>query len=399
MNTKESRFVIELLGVEKGKAYGFHEYVFNLLNYFYSHRETIRYERIIIWCKKSEQGLFKQFDNKFEIKGFAYSSYLKRHWLQTYLPIKEELTKEDLLFSPGNITGVLKRCPEVLTIHDLLFKRMERLPSKLMRWQREIFIPIAIRKADKIVAISDFTRDDIEQYYPMSKGKIDVIYNSFNFSKYESNEASKIGVPYFWAISTNADYKNQKTILNAYRVYCTKGGRKKLVIVGRLNEGTEAYKVYGELPQEVKVNIVWVSGISNEELGALYRDASCFISASKFEGLGMPVVEAMSFGLPVLLSDIPPHREVSMNLGDYYEPTDVDALSEKMLNMDFERRDYGERIRSKFSEENTSAEYVELINQIYVKTHLGGAILRLRFNDYRLTINHAAVLEEGRMVA
>ena len=394
-----SRLVIELLGLERRKAYGFQEYSFNLLNYFYRHRDEIRYERIIIWCKDSENELFNKFNDKFEIKAFSYSSYLKRHWLQTYIPIKEELTKEDILFSPGNVSGVLKRCTELLTIHDLLFKRRDWLPSKSMRWQREILIPISIRKADKIVAISDFTKGDIEYYYPLSKGKIDVIYNSFNFSKYDGANFSNIGAKFFLAISTNADYKNQKTIIKALQKYCEEGGKKKLVLVGKLAEGTEAFKEYEGLTQNVKMNIVWMSGISNEELGALYRDASCFISASKFEGLGMPVVEAMSFGLPVLLSDIPPHREVSMNLGEYFEPTDNEALSEKMLSMSFERRDYGDIIRAKFSEGNTSKKNVELINQMYVKTHLGGAILRLRFNDYRLTINHAAVLEEGRMVA
>lgn len=373
-----SRFVIELLGLEKGKAYGFHEYVFNLLNYFYEHRGDIRYSNIVIWCKESEKELFGQFGDKFEIKGFNYSSYLKKHWLQTFLPIKYRLCKEDLLFSPGNISGIVRCSTEILTIHDLLFKRKDWLPSRLMRWQREILIPISIRNADKIVAISEFTKNDVEHFYPKSKGKIEVIYNSFNFSKYVGEEASKIGAPYFLAISTNADYKNQKTILEAYKEYCIKGGRKKMVIVGKLNDGTEAYNVYQSMPAEVKMNVVWMSGISNEELGAFYRDASCFISASKFEGLGMPVVEAMSFGLPVLLSDIPPHREVSMNLGDYFEPTDVKTLSEKMLNMDFERRDYGERIRSKFSEENTSAKYVELINQIYVKTHLGGGNFKVK---------------------
>lgn len=365
----KSRLVIELLGLEKGKAYGFHEYIFNLLYYFYSNREKIRYEQIIIWCKESEKEMFARFVDKFEIDSFNYSSYLKKHWLQTFLPIKYRLHKEDLLFSPGNVSGVVKCGSELLTIHDLLFKRKDWLPNRLMRYQREFLIPIAIRKADKIVAISEFSKEDVEHFYPMSKGKIEVIYNSFNFNKYKGKESSTIGAPFFLAISTNADYKNQKTILKAYNDYYSKGGRKKLVIVGRLNEGTEAYKVYSELSQDSKMNIVWMSGISNEELGALYRDASCFISASKFEGLGMPVVEAMSFGLPVLLSDIPPHREVSMGLGEFFDPADFDLLSRKMLKMNFTRRDYGAIIRMKFSEKNTSAKYVELINKMFVETH------------------------------
>lgn len=388
----QERLVIELLGLEKKKAYGFREYVFNLLDYFYNHREDIPYTHIIIWCKNTERELFSRFMEKFEIVAIPYSSYIKKHWLQTYLPIKYGLGKQDLLFSPGNISGLLKHSTEILTIHDLLFKRKDWLPNRWMRWQREILIPISIRKADRIVAISQFTRTDVERYYPVAKGKIEVIYNSFNFEKYERQETSEIGVPYFLAISTNANYKNQKTILKAYKLYFSKGGGKKLVIVGKLNEGTEAYNVYQHLPAEVKMNIVWMSGVSNQELGALYRDASCFISASKFEGLGMPVVEAMSFGLPVLLSDIPPHREVSMNKGEYFNPSDVGTLSEKMLKMSFDKREYGIDIRTKFSEENTSAKYIELINRIYSETHRGGVICILVFN-------HVAAHAERRAAA
>lgn len=365
-------FIIELLGLEKGKAYGFQEYVFNLLNYFYQHRDDIRYERIIIWCKKTEIELFSRFEDKFEIEAFDYSSYLRKHWLQTYLPFKYRLSTEDLLFSPGNISGVLKYSSVILTIHDLLFKRKDWLPNKMMRWQRELLMPISIRKSDKIVAISEFTKDDIEHYYPKAEGKVEVIYNSFNFLKYGGELSSNIGAKFFLVISTNADYKNQKTIIKAFQKYNEEGGKKKLVIVGRLNEGTETYTAYHSMPSYVKINVIWMSGITNEELGALYRDASCFISASKFEGLGMPVVEAMSFGLPVLLSDIPPHREVSMNKGEYFEPTDVDELAKKMLSMNFKRRGYGDEIKKMFSEENTSAKYVELINRLYAETHLGG---------------------------
>ena len=233
-------------------------------------------------------------------------------------------------------------------------------------------IPISIRKADKIVAISQFTKDDIEHFYPKSTGKVQVIYNSFNFGKFDGGEAAHVGADYFIAISTNADYKNQKTILEAFYSYCEKGGEKRLVIIGRLNNETEAGKIYERLSKVVKDRIIWKSNIPNSELGALYRGASCFISASKFEGLGMPVVEAMSFGLPVLLSDIPPHREVSINKGEYFEPTDVDKLADKMLKMSFEKREYVTDIKAMFSEENTSAKYVELINQMYQETSGGG---------------------------
>lgn len=364
-----NRLVIDLLNIEKGKAYGYQEYIFNLLAYFYQHRDEILYDRIIIWCKSTAAGMFDDFKDKFEIAEFTYSSYLKRHWLQTVLPIKYRLNGEDLLFSPGNISGVIKCSKEILTIHDLLYKRKRWLPNKMMRWQRELLIPISIKKADRIIAISQFTKADIEYYYPQAKGKIEVIYNSFNFNKYNSEKIFDLGYKYFLSISTSIDYKNQKTILDAFCTYCNKGGENRLVIVSKLNKRSEAANVYNSLPQSIKNRIMWKSHISNSELGELYRGASCFVSASKFEGLGMPVVEAMSFGIPVLLSDIPPHREVSMNKGEYFEATNVVELAEKMLKIDFRKQNYSSEIRKIYSQEHTSVRYIKMFNAIYTETH------------------------------
>ena len=61
--------MIDLLSLERGKAYGFQEYIFNLLNYFYQHRGDIQFESIIIWCRKTEVYAFEQFSDKFEIEG------------------------------------------------------------------------------------------------------------------------------------------------------------------------------------------------------------------------------------------------------------------------------------------------------------------------------------------
>ena len=79
----------------------------------------------------------------------------------------------------------------------------------------------------------------------------------------------------------------------------------------------------------------------------------------------MPVVEAMSFDCPVLLSDTEVHREVSLNKGEYFNPYDEKELAFKMKNMNYDRRSYSKEIKQLFSQENTSVKYIELINEIY----------------------------------
>ena len=363
LSNKKSRLFIDLLVLEKGKSYGFQEYVFNLLNYFYKNRESILYDYIFIWCKDTELSLFDDYKDKFLLIGFSCKNNIKRHYLQSWLPFKYNFGGNDLLFSPGNVSGIFKRSPEILTIHDLLYKRAAWLPSKMMRIQRELLIPISINKANKVIAISNFTKRDIEGYYPKAVGKVEVVYNAMNFSKYDNIKQSLI-CDYFIAISTNYNYKNQRTIITAFSEYCKRGGNKKMLFVGRISPESEAGKEYDRLAQEVKDKVIFKSHITNEELGGLYKNASCFISASLFECLGMPVVEAMSFGLPVLLSDLDVHREVSMNKGIYFKPTDYDDLAEKMLKMDFSKRDYAEDIKERYSEDNTGAKYVEIINNM-----------------------------------
>lgn len=356
---------IELIGLEKGKAFGFQEFAFNLLTYFYNHREAILFNRIVIWCKDTEKDMFRQFQDRFVIEGFAYSSLIGRHWLQTILPIKFKLSKDDLLFSPGNYSGIFKCCPELITIHDLLFKRKEWLPSRLIRLQRNILFPISIRKSDKIIAISRYTKSDLESYYPCAKGKTEVIYNSFNFEKFKEEVESSIEDEYFLAISTNADYKNQKTIIKAYEKYSKLGGKKLLVLIGKVDADSEAVKEYNRLSAEIKEKIIWKCNITNAELGTIYRKASCFISASLFEGLGMPIVEAMAFDIPVLLSDTPIHREVSMEAGTYFPPLDDSYLANLMYDEKYNERRFTHEVLKQYSDENTAAKYIDVINSFY----------------------------------
>lgn len=362
-----NRLVIELLSIERGKAYGFQEYVFNLLDYFYQNRDDIKCKEIIILCKDTSMALFDNYKSKFNIRGYSYKSYLKRYWLEIIAPLKLNLGKNDILFTPGNYSGWIKCCPEILVIHDLLFKRKDWIPSRLMRLQRELYMPISIKKADKIIAISQFTKDDVEHYYPQAKGKTEVIYNAMNFSKFDGGAGNNVDFDYFIAVSNNADYKNQSTIFKAFKIYAEQGGSKHLVMIGKQNASSEGGRAFSELPQTIKERILWKSNISNAELGVLYRGASCFISASKFEGLGMPVVEAMSFGLPVILSDIPPHHEVSLNKGLFFDSMDYFGLARLMADIDYSKCDYCKEIRELFSERNTSAQYLRVINSFSKK--------------------------------
>ncbi len=120
------KLVIECLGFEMGKAYGFQEYLFNLLDYMHRHRAELYYDEVMIVCQFAQMQSFKKYEQSFVIKGLKRAeSYWGRLWRQVFLPFSLGLKREDTIFFPGNYSGLIKRCHHVLVIHDLLFKHTE----------------------------------------------------------------------------------------------------------------------------------------------------------------------------------------------------------------------------------------------------------------------------------
>ena len=235
-----------------------------------------------------------------------------------------------------------------------------------MRYQRKIWVPISIRKADKIIAISNFTKKDIENNYKFSINKIEIIYNYFNFNKYSSlKNIMNVEQPYFLSICSTAVHKNTISVLKAFAKFCSFDDRFNLVLVGALNNSkSEAYKFYNNLDNKIKNRIILFKNISNEELSFLYSNASLFISMTLFEGLGMPIVEAMYFNIPLLLSNLDVCKEVSNNTGIYCDPFDHSVIAKHLI--EFAKAPYKvetkELIEHQYSEVKTSKKYIDLLN-------------------------------------
>ncbi len=250
-------------------------------------------------------------------------------------------------------------------IHDLLFKHKAWLPNRLMRYQRELFVPISIALADKVICISKFTENEVLKYYPYAKGKIEMIYNYFNFQKY-SNCSDICKENSFISVCSSAYHKNTITVLKAFQEYCLRGGSYNLILVGALKNGSASCSLYNEFNEVIKKRIQIYNNIDNDKLSELYSKAKAYISASLFEGLGMPIVEAMYFNLLVILTDDEVFREVSLNKGVYFNPMDYLHLSKIMQNV--ENGEYAlppYMIQKKYSEINTSAKYLSVLNSLY----------------------------------
>lgn len=360
----DNTLVLDCLGYERNRAFGFNEYLFNLLDYFYVNRTELQYDKIVIACQKSQYESFDKYKDKFIIKCSKLAeNYIGKLVVMTGISFWLRLSKNDTVLFPGNYSGLLKRNKHVLVIHDLLYKRPELMRNRAMQRQRELFIPLSVKLADKVIGISDFTAEDIKKYFPDNKHKVVSIYNYMNLGKYGLPHSAEDDGMYFLTV-TNAWHKDWATLFRAFDNYVKAGGTRKLVVVGRIEQNVFSQDAYNAISEKARSMVIAKRAISNEEMGYLYRHASCYISTSLFEGFGMPIAEAMFFGLPVFLADIQVHREISMGMGEYFAPKDDAALLDLMLHSDYSRKGYQRIIAGKYDGDHTSKKYVDLLNQL-----------------------------------
>lgn len=359
--------VIDALIFENGKAYGYQEYLFNLLDYFYEHRDDFSFKRILIACPESQRQFFSKYAAKFEIACFKITNKLWHLVAQNHLERKLKLTKNDCVLFTYNYSSFFKRCAHVLVMHDLLYLRKSYLPNRLMRWQRKLSIPVSLRKADRIIAISEFTKKDILRHYKIEENKITTVYNYFNFQKYTVTESYfKCEKPYFISICSAACHKNTATVLKAFMRFCSCNDEFHIIFVGGLkNLKSEAYHIYDNMREDIKRRIHILSSISNEELGMIYRNARGFVSLTLFEGLGMPIVEAMYFNLPMVLSDLEIFKEIAdVDCAVFVQPFDIEATAKAMLDIAdrTEMVNTSSLVQERFSQEKTSERYIQILN-------------------------------------
>ena len=359
--------VIDALIFENRKAFGYQEYLFNLLDYFFEKREYLSYERVIVVCPENQMQFFQKYQECIDIVGFRVKNKMQHLIAQNVFERKLKLKKTDTVLFTYNYSSFFKCCRHILVIHDLLYLRKKYLPNKRMRYQRKISVPISLCCADKIIAISEFTKKDILGHYKVPEDKIITIYNYFNFEKYTLTERYfKCPRPYFISVCSTAYHKNTITVLKAFERFCKTNSNTDIVFIGGLEDkSSEAYIFYESLPDDNRKRIHFLADVSNSELGMIYRNAKCFISLTLFEGLGMPIVEAMYFNLPLILSNLEVCREIASGATvQFVDPFDIEQIVIAMhKNADSNASVSScDLVKERFLKENTSGKYIDLLN-------------------------------------
>ena len=246
-------------------------------------------------------------------------------WEQTGLVRALRRDQVDVLLNPGFTAPLLAPCPQVTVFHDLQHLRH----PEHFRWFDLPFWRMllygSVRRSQRLIAVSEATRADLEKHYGVHAA--DVIHHGVEPEFFTLRRGRP--QPYLLCVSTLHPHKNLDLLVSAFAEFRRGRPEFRLVIAGM--RGFHAEALEHRIAAENASDFVRLTGwIPREQLYDLFRDAWAFVYPSTFEGFGMPVLEAMAAGVPLVCSSIPPLREVAAGAALYFDPGDRSALLDAM---------------------------------------------------------------------
>lgn len=244
--------------------------------------------------------------------------------IQFIVPLTVLYNDINVLHVPNEKLVLFKACPLVLTIHDIGDFRVARRTTLMRRLLRRITMPLVIRFADHIIAVSERTRQDLVEILHVDPNKISVIHEGVSEqilckpSGKEIEDVLKrfgIGDDFVLFVGEISERKNIAVLLEAFRDVSEAMGRElRLVLAGKEGDSVDEIKRL-VVAYKLSERVILTGHVSDRNLSVLYHSALCLVLPSKYEGFGLPVIEAMACGLPVLVSNTGSLPEVVMDAG------------------------------------------------------------------------------------
>ena len=262
------------------------------------------------------------------VKTMNLSSRISRMlWAQTILPLQASLDRLDLFWSPSHRLPQFlpHRIAKVVTIHDLVWKHAGETMRPLSRYLDSILMPQAALMADQIIAVSNSTASDLMAEVPKSRFKIQVI----PLASLGGDIIDAIETPekYFLFVGTLEPRKNLERLLEAFsKVNFSMVMDIKLVIVGGHGWGNVNVENWIN-KYNLRKRVVVMGYVSESELSFLYKNSMFLVMPSLYEGFGLPIIEAMFYGKPILTSNISSMPEVAGDAAILVDPKNVDSIA------------------------------------------------------------------------
>src|SRR2546423_7662014 len=260
--------------------------------------------------------------------------------------------KVDLFHAPHYVLPPLVRCPSVVTIHDCIHLMFPQyLPNRWALTYARTSMSMAARRATRVLTVSESSKRDIQRFVDIPSSKVDVIYNSFDprFGvEPDAETVDRVRERYqlqsqFVLYAGNVKpHKNLERLIEAFHIVRSRGlDELKLILIG--DEISKYTALRRAVHRHQLHNYVRFLGYLPEEtLAVMYRLAGVFVFPSLYEGFGLPPLEAMASGTPVVTSNVSSLPEVAADaavLVDPFEPTAIADAICRVLTVETLRRD------------------------------------------------------------
>jgi len=299
--------------------------------------------------------------------------------------------RADLLHVTYN-APFISPCPVVVTVHDVIFRRYPDFFSARDRLLFATLLPLSLRRAAAIITVSQSSRADIEHFYSFTVGKVHVVPEAPGplFRLIESPDARRVvceryGIKpgFILAVGNLQPRKNLRRLVAAFRSLLSSAGHiHQLVLVGKDDLRSDQFRSeVGDLIENGR--LVLTGYVPTTDLPALYSAAAVFVYPSIYEGFGLPILEAMACGTPVITSNRSSMPEVAGDAAVLVDPMRTDRIAAALLAilsqpaLADELRHKGKVRAAQFMWDSTARQTVEVYQHVLRATTKAGKRLDL----------------------
>jgi glycosyltransferase involved in cell wall biosynthesis len=363
------------IDARKLRDYGIGTYVRNLLRHLARQDRVTEY---VVLCRKSDQQLASQLGENFRAVLDSSPGYSLREQLTVPLDLKR--AGVDLFHAPHYVLPPLTPCRSVVTIHDCIHLRFPQyLPSRLGYAYARSSLWVATHRSSRILTVSEASKRDILRYFNVREEKIAVIPNAIDERFWlppapddveRVRERYQLNNPFVLYAGNIKPHKNLERLIEAFHILKKHGfDEVKLLIIGdeiskyaTLRRAVHRYKLHK--------HVRFFGFVEDQTLAILYRLAAVFVFPSLYEGFGLPPLEAMASGTPVITSSVSSLPEVVGDAALLIDPSESDAIADAMRRVLEDaglRRDLRERGLARarhFSWERSIARVREIYQEV-----------------------------------
>lgn len=266
-------------------------------------------------------------------------------WEQVALPRAVKRVRPDLLHCTSNTAPIYCSAPLVLTLHDIIFLEKRQSSSNSayqeMGWHyRRLVVPRILNKCKKIITVSQFECQRIQEALKLPKGVLTAVYNGYNLHFRPLPPAPEVTRKYISAddylffLGNTDPKKNTPRVLSAYSLYLKESKYKRPLLIADLKEEVIDEILRNEGITEIKPYLSFPGYIPNTDLAALYNGAFAFLYPSLRESFGIPMLEAMACGTPIIAGNTSAMPEIAGEGALLANPLDVKDIAHKLLSLE-----------------------------------------------------------------